>query len=482
MKQILKYGFGLLASVLCMTTFQSCSDDDAPWINEPTEEESEIVAPATADYATINVKASGNWTVEKEDNENSDWLFVINDSGNGNGTIQVSLDPNYEGIDRSADLYVTNGKERVKYTVRQYSVESNGAEDMNYANTRLGHGIKMTITDDRSGSDISTYTTAGSVFKISDLYKNRDDYEYVEVSELSSSALSITTLDEATVSKRQITANLSVDVAYGVFKLGLKGDFKMFGEEMDSTKTFAAVAQYPRYLVEVNYDDMAWDLIRDKDLSDPEIKAAASKVFSSSFLNKYAKIEALVAKKINNSDAYTSKDESDLQKQISALDNAYGAAFASSATTGGMATIDMKFSTQHAIDTLQIKGKLTTTISSLFKLNVEASAEYLNATRSDVSGSTLSVKVNGGRLSEMNNVMNALMKLNAGDITATAITEPLEAWGQTLDESPTTFMVTFSPIWELFSDDAAEEVMKYYLKKYPKDKTYMFDVHVAAGE
>lgn len=473
-----------IALLWSIVILASCSDDpEVPTITPPSESESTIQVNGASNIGSIQVKAVGNWTATVVE-EDADWIYLENTQGKGNGEIIYSIDRNVETSSRIGTIRVSNGTQSVDYRISQeerlLTSESNSEDDGGY----LGCGVAISAP---GGTDtgVERFFSATNVVKYSTFKKLEDVEPILTLKPSTETTFSFTDLREYQRSERKITADLKVDISYGLFKLGLSGHFNMYGQQMDSVRCFGASANMPISIMTLNYANL------NEYATDDEYKSKRTMIFTSRFLNCLDSIESCVAN--GTTDWYGSdKQQQKLKKALTKLDKYFGPLIATQITTGGLVDIDFRVKEMEAVDTLNIYGKLEGSFSSLFSLDVAASAEYLNTNKSFMSGSELQVRINGGPLDAQTNLISKLSNLVSPGETYSSkvIIEAIADWSKSLTPTYCTpIRCSVTGIWELFSDDAAEVIKSYFLERYPNQKKgeeeycpYLYDIQIIAGK
>lgn len=460
-----------LAVGLSASLFTSCKDDaDDSQILSPEDQYKEI---DSADTRTgLKIVANSNWRAEVV-SDDSEWLYLINPEGTGNGTLQLAADYNTSGATREATVRVTEGSIHTDYVIKQFVDDNNGAADVMYANTGLGNGLYINQT---SGKRIEALWKS-PIFNFAAMGADNvaADPNYVQVKNLTEQVFSIKDLMQYKNEERLVTANLNVNISYGFFKLGLEGNFKMFGAQQDTIHCFGATANYPVQSLTLNYYNLVSQYISDEptDGSDQATyRSRRRNVMTSTFLNIHDSIEHLVERDVELV-ANPPKNKKDpkwqLWNQLEQLNRNFGPVFISNVVSGGNVDIDFQVNGSYAADTLDIHGKLKTSFNSLFSLDVEVAAHYFNAMKNFMKGSTLTVAMKGGSTEGQNAFLRKLEPLTKGEAFSTQfITDALLSWSRTIDTSNMTIVEYDSKcIWELFSSDAADVLMEYFAYKYP---------------
>ena len=169
----------------------------------------------------------------------------------------------------------------------------------------------------------------------------------------------------------------------------------------------------------------------------------------------------------------------DLDEQLKKLNNNYGPVFCSSVVLGGNTNISVSLAKSVGADTLNVSGKLKTTFSSLFSLDVEADASYMNQDSSYIESSTLSIEITGGSKVARDSLKRSLVEIvkpsTSTDEVNKILLNKISDWTYSInpDDSKTYTCTDYSliGIWELFTDQASQNVvMEYMASKYKNKK------------
>lgn len=487
-KSLLLAGFALLLT--------ACSEDNNTIDNSiqlPEGTPTSLTTGYEQGEFSLPINATGKWaaTVQPED---AYWLSLFNSEGKGSGTISYLIEPNTSYAYRQASIVITTeGGEQITFPVTQTDMSSSGEDeqinddgDIDYSKfgttTPIGYGMYI-----KKSSNMTRFN-AGQIFNVAKLkdaklkdylYDGDDPYDkYVTAEDLPTDKVQIKTNKELKNADQSIRANLSVNIQYGMFKLGLKGAFNLYGGTTDTTFAYNAVSTIDSRLVSLNYNSLKEDY--------NEVPEDLQKlVITSSFAKLRAEIDTLVAHGKTYQDA-------DLRQKLAKLNSTYGPVFCNEARQGGSANISVSNIKSENQDTLAISGTLSATFSSLFSLNVEASANYLNTANSHISGATVDVDITGGDKAARSNLMKGLAQIakpNNVNIESELI-DAISTWSATINpaDSKTYTCTTYSliGIWTLFSDEAAKEVKHYLYDAYPNNtggySPYLVDIQAMVME
>lgn len=511
----MKKSLSLFAGVgfaLCVA-MASCSDDEVEnGIALPEGTPTEVTLGYNNGIQSIPFQATGDWTAKVEYDGVTDpdlapeWLGLMSENGIGDATLQFVADANNTTSYRSARIILQSGDNTLEYKVSQQPYgfgEENSSLDMSMFGSRipLGYGIRMRPA---SSSDDNTMNMLLSQVIVIDGFKDDnplhkelidalhlDPKSYVRTDTTTNVTMEVGYKEACDSTSRLIGANLKVTVAYGLFKLNLNGSFRMFGSSSDSTYCFSALSTPNKGMFTLNESALNFDLAtiagcKENTSDDPDAKTkkesakrAETLILSNGFIKLRDEIEKEVAK--NNEYQPGAKDV--LARKLKALDTQFGPAYIRSAYIGASAELSYNFTRQENTDTLKIHGDLTLGLNSLLSLNVSAAADYNNYMKSHMQESAFRYRIKGGdaiAAQAMGSDLAKLMSANS-QVTAETVTEKLNTWSHTVNSKNATCISYLpTPIWTLFSDEAAYQVMRYFWDAYPNTSDgacpYTFDV------
>lgn len=497
-------GFALCAALA------SCSDDVVEnGITLPEGIPAEVTLGYTSGIQSIPLQATGNWTAKVEYDGVTDpdlapeWVGLMSEEGTGNATLQFVADANNTSAYRSARIILQSGDNTLEYKVAQQPYgfgEDNANLDMSMFGSRipLGYGIRMRPA---SSSNDNTMNMLLSQVIIPDGFdESRKEHKdlidalglspqsYVRTDTTTNVTMDVVHKEACDSTSRLIGADLKVTVAYGLFKLNLNGSFRMFGGSTDSTYCYSAMSTPNKGEFTLNESALNFDLgkIADdkEDMSGNQhtanqAKKAEALIFSSAFI----KLRDAIEKEVANNNEYVKNGKDLLSRKIRALDTQFGPAYIRSATIGASAELTYNFTKQENTDTMKIHGDLTFGLNSLLSLNVSASADYNNYMKSHMQESAFRYRIKGGNSTAAYAMGSDLAKLMSADtqITPETVTQKLNAWASTVNaKNATCISYNPTPIWTLFSDEAAYQLMRYFWDAYPNNPDgscpYTFDV------
>lgn len=498
MKRII---FHTALSLLVLTGAVSCSDDvnDGP-ITPDGDTQTEIMTDCAGAAKKIGFETSGKWsaTVNYGSSDDTDWISLLDESGKGNSTLSYLVDANTTDDMRVAEIVISSGDHKLVYTVKQQPENfdyNDAVTDMSMFNSDvpLGYGMKVERGFDnklvkRPVFRVEAYNDKYLVNEYAQAYKLALE-RYVSSSLSSETKTDLLYQDAAEEQSRDINANLKVNVAYGIFKMNLNGDFKMFGSNTMDTYTYGVIARHPIGSYTLDYEQVYDDYQKLVEASgnDANAKAASKILLSSQFTSLMNDIEEAVAK----GNTYAAGQDNDLTDALNDLDRYYGPAFISMIDVGGTAELNYTFNKEEAKDTLKIHGDLDIGVNALLSVDVKAEANYNNFMKSHIQSSTLSARIKGGTATSRQNLLVDFGKLISKDSAKEPLgfedmIKTIGDWYSTikLDEKGTYTCIDYypTPIWIFFSRKAQRQIKAYFKDRYP-NKTdekqtcpYIFDV------
>lgn len=510
----MKKSLSLLAGVgfvLC-AALSSCSDDVVEnVITLPEGIPTEVTLGYNNGIQSIPLQATGDWTAKVEYDGVTDpdlapeWLGLMSETGTGNATLQFVADANNTTTYRSARIILQSGGKTLEYKVGQKPYgfgEDNANLDMSMFGSRipLGYGIRMrpaSSSDDNTMNMLLSQVIVPDGFNDSPSQKALIDafdlspQNYVRTDTTTNVTMDVVDKEACDISSRQIGAELKVTVAYGLFKLNLNGNFRMFGGSTDSTYCYSAMSTPNKGMFTLNESALNYDLASIAECKantsetpeDSSLKGKAKKAEALILSNSFIKLRDAIEKEVANGNEYDETGRNMLTKKIRALDTQFGPAYIRSASIGASAELTYNFTKQENTDTMKIHGDLTLGLNSLLSLNVSASADYNNYMKSHMQEAAFRYRIKGGSTDaaySMGSDLARLMNANS-QITPETVTQKLNAWAQTVNTKNATCISYYpTPIWTLFSDEAAYQLMRYFWDAYPNTADgkcpYTFDV------
>lgn len=464
-----------MAAVCAPLFLTSCSEEDTTGLQSSISiaggNNSQTINREENNYS-IAITATGHWTAKLAE-DSVTWLTIMTTEGNGNGNVEYYVEPNTGDEARQAYIILAAGNQKLTYKVTQTiaseadDIVGNNGNEIDYSlfGTTVPVGFGMHIKKSSNMKKLN----GSQIFSIKNLNNAQvKEYlfgDYVSQDVRPKTDITLSTGKELSSKSEQIGANLSVNVQYGLFKLGLKGAFNMFGESTDTTFNYTANTTVPAEDVSLDYLSLV------SDCDDPSIPAnVLNTVFSKSFLKVRDSIQTLVE---NNG------DNSLINKQLDILDKNFGPVFCSGATIGGNANLSIMMKKSSQDDTLKISGTLSVGFTSLFSINAEASANYLNTSRSYLENTSITIDLEGGTNSARNGLVQAFASITDPNTPTSEVhsqmLNSISSWAETINpEIPGSYTCTdyeLIGIWELFTNEAAQDVVKEYFKnKYPNDE------------
>lgn len=459
-----------------MLALAGCSSsEDIASITVPNGTKTKQTIDVLNAFYRLPVQSQGKWTASVE-GDDSDWIYLVRDEGDGNSEVLLSTSTNLSDAQRSAIVRITDETGHIDYTLTQVAYDDgvNGKNDVQYANSGLGMGIYI----EAQGGETTVYEMmASQVFQFNKMADPlvADLGDFVTTRDVSSNEIKLEDFTKEETSGTDVAADLSVDVKYGLFNLNLTGDFHMFGASRDTTSTWAATAQRPMTNSTLGYAQISGTYPWKKEMDD-SYKAKRACLFSSEFLNLQDKIETLIGQGVT-------ADSTKLTILLDSLNDEFGPTFIKSVTRGGTVSIDFQKSKSSSTDTLSISGTLGVGFNSLFSLDVKASADYLRQAESLTTGGSLHIKVEGGSTTAQDSLISSIGTICNGGYDEQKILNAITSWTKSIDINNSVMSgYTVNGIWNLFSTEAKQIVKTYIKSKYPaKDKdgndiSYMFAI------
>ena len=447
----------LISAILC-----SCDSDDVRNISVPEGVNTTQYVDAVNAIYSFPVESEGEWTATTDDKDT--WIYLISEKGMGDGNVQLSLSTNLTDYERSAVIRISDNTGSVDYTIKQPPYTGNGENseaEVDYENSGLGMGIYI----DAVGGESHIYDLmANQIFQFKKTENSQfaASGDFVTSQDMSETECIPKNFSSSETSLTDVTADLSVNVKYGLFSLNLTGNFHMFGASRDTLQTWGGSFSRPMIQSTLNYANIVGNYPWEKSM-DENRKSARAALLSSEFLNLQDKIETLVSEGKTAADA-------ELVALLEQLDEEFGPAFIKRVYRGGVVDIDFQKSKSMSKDTLAISGTLTVGFNSLFSVDVKASADYLRAAESITQGGTLHIKIAGGDVKSHDKLITAVGSICEQGYNTEEILAAVTAWSSSITLKNSAISdIAVTGIWTLFSESSRDIVKKYLKSKYPNE-------------
>lgn len=475
MKKLLLGMFAL--SALCV----GCSEDDFGSLElEQGTESSKFVAYNEREFQ-IPFSVDGKWTANIASKEDS-WIRIPVTEGEGNYKLRVILDPNTSRERRSGKIIITNQRETITYTVNQGTLYEAAGENSNINVAAfgedlvpLGYGIRIKNDGDddilptKMIMDIAQWDALDPAVKRT--AKMNDNY--VSQAKIPASKIDFITAEQYSNPKKDIEANLSITIGFGLNKIGLKGGFRMNNNRSDSTYCYRVATTVPSVKYRVKYDDYMSKAVAETAYS------IRSEVLGGDFLAYYNDLVSC----FDNNGIVVNK--SLLSETLVNLDDDFGPVFCLSGTTGGSIDLEVLAKREYGTDTMSINGDLQAGLNFGFELNMSASASYLQTATSSLKQISVTAEFVGGSLEAQDSVLLATRRMitNPEDMqnNSNYLMSGLNCWrnsfkeftdGTGMDGNVTLIDYTLTGIWQAFrhSNRTIQRAMQLEIKKYLRSK------------
>ena len=446
----------LISAILC-----SCDSDDVRNISVPEGVNTTQYVDAVNAIYSFPVESEGEWTATTDDKDT--WIYLISEKGMGDGNVQLSLSTNLTDNERSAVIRISDNTGSVDYTIKQPPYTGNGENseaDVDYENSGLGKGVYInSVGGEREIYDLM----ANQIFQFKKMQNSQfSSGDFITSQDMSASDCVTKNFSSSETSLTDVTADLTVNVKYGMFSLDLTGHFGMFGASRDTLQAWAASVSRPMMRSTLNYANIVGNYPWKANM-DADYQKARAALLSSEFLNLQDKIETLVSNNKTAADA-------ELVALLDQLDDEFGPAFIKSVIRGGVVDIDYQKKESTSKDTLAISGTLTVGFNSLFSVDVKASADYLRAAESLIQSGTLYIKIVGGTQEKQDALFAAIGSICEEGYDLKKVLAAVTDWSSSIkleNSEISDFSVT--GIWTLFSNQSRNIVKTYLKSKYPNE-------------
>lgn len=482
-----KLYFPLMAAMTVMG-FTACQDDVENITLQLGEEDGkEVSINRIGGMLEVPITTNGSWKASLPGD--CDWIALGDSIGNGNHVLEVFVDysdPRF-AEERRVDLTVTAGEQTKTIRVRQYVGLTDG-ENTAYINDSVGFNDLYFTRGLGCGINISPVSEVDMVRNplfsktLLNILATKDSrYKDVIIESTDPRLIGrVGVRDTLATTPQGLDIDASINVAYGLFKLDIKGEYQMGHSHTKNNYKYDVSYEVPRVQASADVPTLR-SLLNDKDL--------AMYAFTSGFLNdRKCIIEKLKQLTDDELDKLATGDPTawessrkvrNINSAISLLNDDYGAAFVTSTRLGGSCTMSIECDTTALLDTTIVTGSIKTAIEVgllTVKANVEAS--YSNISDSILRKAYYAFDIRGGS-AETNKNLTQSLNLETTQINSAAINKELGAWMGTIPTNLTSeeamlnmavIDMGYRPIWNLFGE-YYDVVRGWYLMKYKNKKT-----------
>ena len=488
--------FLAVASAIAAMAFAACTDEKVD-INLTVGQDGakETTINRLGGTVTLPINTNGEWTATLSDD--CDWAEVTESTGKGDKQLEIEVDylnPSTEDADRMATLTVTAGDKMQTIRIRQYVgledgvneayLDETGFNDL-YLTRGLGFGFNIAPTSKNITLTKNPIINKGSLDKLA---KEDDSFKNI-IRESTDPSL----IGEAGPTEKfhhdmqSLGINADIEVTYGLFKLGIKGAYKMGQENNKQLYNFYSGYRVPRVMAILNSPDL-------ESIADDE------ELYTTAFTRGFRTVRDNIIKQfemeeekasfnddmilLEDGDAATWKKYRNLENALRNLDSKYGPAYIVSTTLGGNLTMEISCDTSAVMDTTKVHGEISTKITAgLLKVDVNVSADYAKSAQDMLKNGIYSFTVKGGSPSTQMGI-NEAMGINQAKIDFYNIQSKISEWINSIPndleskeayENIAVYEQGLAPIWGLFPIEYQGVIRGYMLRVY-KDKKTIIDL------
>lgn len=484
----------LKSAILMMAlgmAFVSCQDDVADELTLGTGEDGakEVTINRIGGIIELPIVTNTEWKASLP--ADCDWVGLSDSIGTGNHTLEIFVDYNDPRFaeERRVDLVVTAGNLIKTIRVRQYAGITDG-ENSAYINDSVGFndlyftrglGCGINISPVSEGDMVRSPLFSKPLLDV--LATKNTIYEGI-IAESTDPRLigRVGVRDTLATTPQGLNIDAAINVTYGLFKLDIKGTYKMGHSHTKNNYKYDVSYVVPRVQASADVPTLR-TLLNNKDL--------AMYAFTPGFLedrqNIIDKLEQLTDEELDKlvtGDPVaweSSRKVRNINNAISLLNDDYGAAFVTSARLGGSCTMSIECDTTALLDTTIVTGSIKTAIEAgLLTVKADVAASYYNISDSILRKASYAFEIRGGS-AETNKNLTQSLNLETTQINSAAINNELGAWIGTIptnltsEEAMQNMAVIdygYRPIWNLFGD-YYDVVRGWYLMKYKDKKTFI---------
>lgn len=465
-------------ALFCCSFFASCSDSDnvASGI-EPVVTDNKITAEMRGGYYDVQLVGEGSWTASAV-GDDDDWLTVNTPEGNGSGSIELFVEPNYSGIDRSAELQIISGEKKTSLKILQEATLDGHApgNDENVFNFidavyNKGLGCGYNVLKGKAASSIVNRKPLKFLLESDEIY----DELYTEAN-YGHDSIYVNTLDSIESKKDSLGVKASIEIAYSIFKLGISGAYEMGEDRKTKNVENHLSAKIPVLKAKMDLGNIM--TLPDKEFEDKKLSEKSQNIISSCFKKKR---DALV-EYCKDKETVDLKDATLKELCRDIVDN-YGHAITVETTLGGLFYMNYAYDSIQCKEYLGVKeakvsvqvGDSSSVLSKGFYVGVDVEASYQKSAEEFLKTLAIGIQILGGEVKARNALTSAYQnyKDKYGEIN-----DLINKWVATIDKDYAEVVsMELRPIWVLIDNVKAKEALRQYVLSVvtaDKDKMGVF--------
>lgn len=396
----------LMAMAITAVTFTGCSESDSEafFAVDPTVSTG-IIAELDGGFYQIPITANQKWTARLEDG--CDWASLSDDEGNGSGSIELSVDANYKGTGRKANVFISSGDKIVCVPISQRTPDANEEDFYDIASNKgLGFGL-----------DLSSFSNGNTmVFNLKAIQKlmEQDDLEYEgmfnsdEIDDFHADEISVDSIEDK---KDSLGIELRFNINYGLFHLGVKAKYRGEEERKTDSHRYKVSQSLPMLEASINYNEIlshyrAWIKNgRPKKLEDEKTNDYRGNLLQKSVITRLDTLEL-------------SKDSTRIKQAAQWMYSNLGPALITGTTLGGSVAMQLYvdsvyFNEVMALDTAYVDVAFK---SGLFSLDANVNVGYKKESTEHLKHSVCDADIHGGDAASSSALYNAFRTKKYNDL------------------------------------------------------------------
>ena len=469
----------IMAVAIAAVFFNACTNDvkeDEFVINNG---EPEVTINRLGGSVEIPVTTPGEWEASIVKGKDSrSWCNLEKTHGTASDKIIVNVDYfslKYQKQDRTVSIVVGSGKDSKTVVLRQYigltdgETVSNDESDNNYPDLWHGKGVGKGLEATTGDPSTEFVVNIKNVIE----YSKQTDYAtlFSQTKEpgMTVGAVWSDTLEDNMDSLR---VDMTINVKFAKFKLGIKGTYKNYGAIVEHASTYNGSQDLAFLTSTLSVSDLRHYLSEDWDEATNDWKAGkdlmSHKLISSGFLDCYRDI------------MQAQDDDEDFEGIVVdvLLDN-FGAFIISGATLGGSIFTSIQYDSLAVSDNFHIDGKVTASyMQAAIDITGDVYAGYQKTGLDIWQSSNYYCEVSGGDQKAYEALLEQ-MEVNTPD--RDKLTEAAQDWMRSItctneqDINAAIIKYRYTGIWNIFPSKVARKVKKIIEDHY-QNQTLFVDI------
>ena len=450
-------------------SFAACSSDDFVLDVSTDTADGNFRCDLDGGLYEIKINSSGNWEASLSSGA-EEWVGLSQMKGNRQGTVLLSVDPNFTEIGRTGVVTLMSGGQERRITITQGpSVDGVEVGNSNIESVKLAFtkGIGMGF-DLLSGK--STYPIINS--KAVEWLVKYDDVEYGSLFNYDNSQelrVEDVMIDSVESKRDTLGVMAQFEVGYAFFKLKGEGAYTSDEARYDSSLVFNFSANYPAVKAMTScYEAIIINRDAEKRAAEAELDNVGMReksILTNAFCTKRDKVIDAYSK---GTHSYTTNVE--LSNSLRDLVNYFGPVVTNSSTLGGNISIKLEVDTSRVSEVSGIpKAQISAAINAfILRIEGSVSVEIMKTSTSTLRNSNYTFAINGGSNAKMSAIVAALRESRYDDVR-NAVGEWARSINTSSDITENNVELISSqlyPIWRFFPDGVKGAVREYVMATY----------------